>query len=107
MCRYSWPGNVPGIENVVIKAALSADNDGIEYFDLPEGIQSSGICAGAVGRTLEQLERQAILVALSETRGEKAGLRRRVLGISTRTLMRVKIYKSQDEGSESTPAMAS
>ena len=106
MCRYSWPGNVRELRNVVIKAALSTDNDGIEYFDLPEGIQSSAICAGAVGRTLEQLERQAILVALSETGGRQDSAAR-VLGISTRTLIRkLKIYRSQDE-TEPTPAMAS
>jgi two-component system, NtrC family, response regulator HydG len=105
MCRYSWPGNVRELRNVVIKAALSADNLGIEQFDLPEAVQSSGIGA-AVGRTLEQLERQAILVALSETGGRQDSAAQ-VLGISTRTLIRkLKIYRFQDEA-EATPALAS
>ena len=62
--------------------------------------------AVAAGRTLEELERQAILVALSETGGRQDSAAR-VLGISTRTLIRkLKTYRSQDE-TEPAPAMAS
>jgi len=94
---YSWPGNVRELRNAVIKAALSADSDLIELSDLPEGIQSGVSGSGPVGRTLEQIERQAILGALSETGGRQEPAAQ-LLGISTRTLIRkLKLYRGHDE----------
>lgn len=105
MCGHSWPGNVRELKNVVIKAALSAGNDEIDYFDLPEDIRTSGMGAAAGGRTLEELEQRAILSALSETSGRQDSAAR-LLGISRRTLIRkLKSYRAHD-GLEAAAAVA-
>jgi transcriptional regulator with PAS, ATPase and Fis domain len=94
MCSHSWTGNVRELRNVVIKAALSADNDEIDYYDLPEDIRGGGTSAASGGRTLELLEQHAILTALSETRGRQDSAAQ-LLGISTRTLIRkLKTYRT-------------
>jgi DNA-binding NtrC family response regulator len=96
MCAHSWPGNVRELKNAVIKAALSADDDEIDYFDLPEDVRASGARARAGGRTLEQMEQEAILSALTET-GGRQGSAAQLLGVSKRTLIRkLKIYRAQD-----------
>lgn len=97
MCRHSWTGNVRELRNAVIKAALAAQTNEIDHSDLPEDVRASRASAAAAGRTLEQLEQQAILNALSET-GGRQDFAAQLLGISRRTLIRkLKIYRAQDE----------
>ena len=94
---HSWPGNVRELRNCIVKAALNAEDGEILPADLPFAapIPSSGPIA--VGRTLDELEQQAILKALSET-GGRQDRAARLLGISQRTLIRkLKIYESQGE----------
>ncbi len=95
LCSYSWPGNVRELRNAVIKAALAADGDEIDDVGLPAEIRS-GAKSLAGGRTLDQMEQEAILKALSETGGRQASAAL-LLGISRRTLIRkLKIYGAQD-----------
>jgi len=101
---YSWPGNVRELRNAVVKTALNADAAEISVHDLPQGLRTT-VAPGRVpaGRTLEELEQQAIFSALSET-GGRQDRAARMLGISQRTLIRkLKIYGSQ----EVCPAVAS
>jgi DNA-binding NtrC family response regulator len=101
---YTWPGNVRELRNAVVKAALAAETNEIRAGDLPQGLRNAPpIARMPGGRTLDELEQQAILSALSET-GGRQDRAARILGISQRTLIRkLKIYGSQ----ESCPAVAS
>jgi len=94
---YSWPGNVRELRNTVVKAALVSDADEIRAHDLPQGLHNPAPAARAsAGRTLDELEQQAIFSALSET-GGRQDRAARMLGISQRTLIRkLKIYNSQE-----------
>src|SRR5579864_5985518 len=93
---YSWPGNVRELRNVVGKAALFAEGDAIALRDLPPTLYAAQPNGSSQGRTLDDLEQQAILTALSET-GGRQDRAARLLGISQRTLIRkLKIYNSQD-----------
>jgi DNA-binding NtrC family response regulator len=89
---HSWPGNVRELRNAVVKAALMAESGEINLGDLPANIGGETGGRMITGRTLDVLEQQAILEALSETGGrqDRAAL---ILGISQRTLIRkLKIY---------------
>jgi len=101
---YSWPGNVRELRNAVVKAALVAEGSQIHEHDLPQGLCHAPIRVRAAGgRTLDELEQQAIFSALSET-GGRQDRAARILGISQRTLIRkLKIYGNQ----EACPAVAS
>jgi len=94
---YSWPGNVRELRNAVVKAALMAEGTEIRAHDLPEGLrQAPQPSRAASGRTLDELEQQAIFNALSET-GGRQDRAARILGISQRTLIRkLKIYSNQE-----------
>jgi len=93
---YSWPGNVRELRNAVVKAALVAEGHAIVLRDLPPTLYVAQPTGASQGRTLEDLEQQAILSALSET-GGRQDRAARILGISQRTLIRkLKTYNSQD-----------
>jgi DNA-binding NtrC family response regulator len=93
---YSWPGNVRELRNAVVKAALVAEGDAIVLRDLPPTLYVAQPNSSSQGRTLEDLEQQAILSALSET-GGRQDRAARLLGISQRTLIRkLKIYNGQE-----------
>ncbi len=95
---YDWPGNVRELRNTVIKSALAADGPDILASDLPEEVRSqAGVESQNGGRTLDDLERQAIVNALQET-GGRQDYAARILGISRRTLIRkLKVYGAQPE----------
>jgi len=90
---YAWPGNVRELRNVVIRAAAFASGDEITVADLPEEFTSESFSSSLqTFAALPELERNAILKALAESRGhqERAAMR---LGISKRTLQRrIKSY---------------
>jgi DNA-binding NtrC family response regulator len=93
---YSWPGNVRELRNAVVKSALAAEGDAIVLRDLPPSLYAAKQNGASQGRTLDDLEQQAILSALSET-GGRQDRAARLLGISQRTLIRkLKLYNSQD-----------
>jgi DNA-binding NtrC family response regulator len=93
---HSWPGNVRELRNTVVKSALAAEGDEIELADLPEGIDPEATSRNTGGRTLDELEQQAIYEALSET-GGRQDRAAQILGISQRTLIRkLKLYSNPD-----------
>jgi len=96
LAAYSWPGNVRELRNTVVKAALAAGDEVITLRDLPPAIGGPQPTRISYGRTLDDLEQQAIFSALSETGGRQDHAAR-LLGISQRTLIRkLKIYGSQE-----------
>jgi transcriptional regulator with PAS, ATPase and Fis domain len=91
--NYEWPGNVRELRNVVIRAAAFACGDEITTADLPEEFTNEAFSSSLhTFAALPELERNAIVKALEESRGhqERAATR---LGISKRTLQRrIKSY---------------
>ena len=93
--NYSWPGNVRELRNVIERATIVADGRFIEVKDLPTLAaaghgsphggpppEGGGLTAGT---TVEEIERQLILVTLQHTSGNKTRAAE-MLGISLKTL---------------------
>jgi len=95
---HSWPGNIRELRNVVINAAVLAQGDAIQPFELlisNRAPESNGNAQEAGSNSIEGMERRLILEALAATGGhqQKAAAR---LGISRRTLSRkLKLYESE------------
>ena len=99
LLAYRWPGNVRELRNAMETASLVAKGESIEWEDLsPEILENilppspSGPIPLPSPRTLEEIEREAILGALLKTDGNKTQAAK-MLGIGLRTLHRkVKEY---------------
>jgi transcriptional regulator with GAF, ATPase, and Fis domain/serine/threonine protein kinase/tetratricopeptide (TPR) repeat protein len=91
LTRYSWPGNVRQLEMVLKNASLFADGGTLqpEHFDsFPDIMGNTGSQLGAgqlSGRTLNDIEREAVIQALKDTQGNKKRAAEQ-LGIDRRTL---------------------
>jgi len=108
LVRGRWDGNVRELRNLVESLAVLSPEPLIRLEDLPpeyrrEGPLPAGRPAalvpepsGARGRTMEEIERQAILEALERTGGNRTQAAS-LLGIGLRTLQRkLKEYKMAD-----------
>lgn len=82
LLAYAWPGNIREFRNVVRASVLLNQGDVVEYDNLPRNLREPS--PRASGR-LRDLEREAVIHALAEARGDKKAAARR-LGISLRTL---------------------
>ena len=85
--KYSWPGNVRQLRNVIEQAVVLSRKDSIEESDLPaELLAYAKRGHGISGRlkTLKELEMQAIRKALSQFDGNKSRAAR-ALGISRKS----------------------
>ncbi len=99
LLAYLWPGNVRELRNAMEAASLVARGEVIEGEDLPPEILENILPPSPSGpiplpspRTLEEIEREAILAALVKTDGNKTQAAK-ILGIGLRTLHRkVKEY---------------
>lgn len=91
LARYHWPGNVRQLEMVLKNASLFSDGEVLapedfEAFpDIAGGSGSSAAAATLSGRTLADIERDAIIQALEDNRGNKKRSAEQ-LGIDRRTL---------------------
>ena len=98
LIRHDWPGTVRELENAVERAVILLTADLISERELPLGIAAaSGGDLPADGapvdttptlaglRSLEEIEKEAILATLSATGGNKSETARR-LGINRKTL---------------------
>jgi transcriptional regulator with PAS, ATPase and Fis domain len=84
--RYSFPGNVRELRNIIEQAVIRGTAPELMLEDLPEHIRR---CAGSTNGTrksLEQLEREYIAEILDFTRGKKTKAAA-ILGISRKTLL--------------------
>jgi two-component system nitrogen regulation response regulator GlnG len=93
--KYSWPGNVRELQSVLKQALLQANGTvllpAFLPADLPEETAAGKSIEGGLrlppGTTLAELERAAIQQCLAQTGGNRQQTAR-LLGISTRTLLR-------------------
>jgi two-component system NtrC family response regulator len=107
LMRYSYPGNVRELENIIERAVVLAKGKTVTSADLPLHIRTAEseekICVKKTGRalteTLETLERGLIIEALKETGGVQTKAAEK-LGISERVLRyKVKKYKIKEQQS--------
>ncbi|CAN5188985.1 two-component system response regulator PilR [soil metagenome] len=91
LSRYHYPGNVRELENVLERALALAGGQTIEAGDIQirggpsPAVARDEAAAGALGSHLEDVEREAIVRALEQTRFNKTAAAR-LLGISFRAL---------------------
>jgi len=81
LLEHSWPGNVRELRNAMLRACLLAD---AEVLDVGDFVLHSPRSLSAEA-TLDDLERQAILQMLQQTKGNKTAAAIR-LGVTPRTL---------------------
>jgi len=89
--RYDWPGNVRQLEMVLKNASLFAEGDTLQPRDFesfPDIVSSPRASIGKAslsGKSLAEIEREAIIAALQDNRGNKKRSAEQ-LGIDRRTL---------------------
>jgi DNA-binding NtrC family response regulator len=92
--RYSWPGNVRQLINVIERATILADDQTITIDDLPREVVQTAAASPITTVTadgapkLEDIERAHIVRVLQQERGNKARAARS-LGIHRRKLYRL------------------
>jgi DNA-binding NtrC family response regulator len=104
MARYSWPGNVRQLKNALESVVIFHSGGEIPAEALPSEIREATLVSGSqaavqpqVGppRTMDEIERQAILETLRRTGGHRAEAAK-MLEIGLRTLQRkLKDYREQ------------
>jgi DNA-binding NtrC family response regulator len=91
--EYSWPGNVRELENAIERAVVLTKSPDLGVEILPPAVRqappvdASGLMTFAVGTSLAEMERVAILRALDETGGNRERAAN-LLGIGVATLYR-------------------
>ena len=104
LSRHAWPGNVRQLKNVLESTVIFHPGGEVAVDQLPPEIREASMISGAhtpvqprVGRprSMDEIERQAILETLQRTKGHRAAAAR-MLGIGLRTLQRkLKDYREQ------------
>lgn len=99
LIKGHWPGNVRELENVIERAVILAMSPYISERDLPPSLMAAyhkdhggtELIPGLGGRSLEEIESQAILETLEQTQGNKSEAAK-LLNI-TRTTLNNKLKK--------------
>jgi DNA-binding NtrC family response regulator len=88
---FDWPGNIRQLRNAIRTMVVLSDRDEIDVQDLPAEIHRIHRLPGQTktgdGLSLEEIERRAIIDALSKT-GNNRQTAAKLLGIGERTLYR-------------------
>jgi Nif-specific regulatory protein len=94
LMSYHWPGNVRELENCIERAILLSSDSVIHGHHLPPTLQTAEASGtgheGPLDRTLENVERDLIMDALKNARGNKAkaakelGITERIMGLRVR-----------------------
>ena len=97
LMKYHWPGNVRELANCIERAVLLSTDEVIRAHHLPPTLQtaeSSGTThRGSLQEALDSLERELLVDALKNERGNMAGAARR-LGLTERQIgLRVRKYQ--------------
>jgi two-component system, NtrC family, response regulator AtoC len=82
--RYSFPGNVRELRNILERALLHARGSQIEVEDLPANVVHGKITESM--KSLEEVEREHIATVLDHARGKKSKAAE-ILGISRKNLL--------------------
>jgi len=96
LMRYPWKGNVRELENLMERIVIMARGETVGWEDLPANIrgdQGNDQAKGLAGRSLRDLEKEAILKTLEMTGGNRTEAAR-LLDIGRRTLQ----YKLKEYG---------
>lgn len=104
LVRYSWPGNVREVQNVVQRAVVLADGEQIETSQLPPEITQASYreqLPSIPGATMLDFERYAILKTYEAT-GRSARQTAMALGMSVRKIQ----YRLQEYRREQTDGYA-
>jgi len=83
--RYSWPGNIRELENLVQSLIVMTEEDGIDVPDLPSNMRFSLPHNGGINRTLAEVEAEHISNVLASVGGNKTQAAE-ILGINRKTL---------------------
>jgi DNA-binding NtrC family response regulator len=97
LSRYSWPGNIRELQNVIEHACMMTESDVIDVRDLPERVQNQTVAADAdyeVLMSIDQLERRHAQRVLDHVGGNKVRAAE-ILGIS-----RTHLYQLLKDGTE-------
>jgi DNA-binding NtrC family response regulator len=106
LMTYSWPGNVRELENIIQRMLVVATRDIVELDDVPRELRGDTSACSANARDLrgvarasiELVERQTILDALSRTGGNVTHAAK-ALGVSRATLQnKMKAYGLRNPG---------
>jgi two-component system, NtrC family, response regulator AtoC len=104
LLRYRWPGNVRELRTAIEHAVVFSRGDKVTPRDLPPWVRNAPAPAGLSARqliarndlSLEQAEKELILLALKETEGNRTQAAKK-LGMSRRNLHR-KLREYKVEG---------
>lgn len=104
LAAHGWPGNVRQLRNVIESVVIFHPGGEVGVSSLPTEVRVAGVASGGQGpiqprfgrpKTMDEIERQAILETLERTEGHRAEAAR-LLEIGLRTLQRkLKDYKDQ------------
>ena len=100
--RYPWPGNIRELRNVIERATILAESEFIEPRHLPPTLISRGeeslpTLTISPGTTVDEAERQLIMLTLGHTRNNKTRAAE-ILGISLKTLHNKLNRMKEEEG---------
>jgi len=89
LMSYHWPGNVRELENCIERAVILSTDDVVHGHHLPPTLQtaeaSGTVLKGSLQESLDNLERELIIEALKNSRGNKAKAAR-ALGVTERIM---------------------
>jgi Nif-specific regulatory protein len=89
LTSYHWPGNVRELENVIERAVLLSQDDVVHGHHLPPTLQtaeaSNTVMKGTLEETLDRVEKEMIIEALKNCRGNKSKAAK-ALGVSERIM---------------------
>ena len=90
LSSYPFPGNVRELENIIERALALRGGDVLTIEDLGLEVDDArspdaGVATGSLQDHLDQVERQAILSALEESRGNRTAAAK-LLGITFRSM---------------------
>jgi Nif-specific regulatory protein len=91
LTSYHWPGNVRELENCIERAVLLSQDEVLHGHHLPPTLQtaeaSNTVMRGTLQETIDRVEREMIIEALKNTRGNKSkaaktlGITERIMGL--------------------------